>query len=157
MRNAAATPAASTMYTDWNPTWLRSTPGCPIAYTSTASSTTDAVTSISADSRSATIVIPMGAGQSPACTTTMPRSSTCTRMATEIGTSAVSVLSPMMRWAVREPPTRMHSAAREQRQHDRERQQERSPVAAHRRSASRSSIAASSAAPASDTSVSSES
>ena len=31
VRKAPATPADSTRYTDWNPTWLRSAPGWPIA------------------------------------------------------------------------------------------------------------------------------
>ena len=99
------------MYTDWNPTWLRSTPGCPMAYTSTASSTTDAVSSMIADSRSATSVIPIGAGHPPACTVATPSSSTRPRMTAEIGTRTMSVLSPITRCAWRERPVRMHKAA----------------------------------------------
>ena len=60
-------PAASTRYTDWNPTWLRSAPGWPMAYTSTASSISAATTSMIAEKRSATSVMPIGAGHPPAC------------------------------------------------------------------------------------------
>ncbi len=125
MRNDAATPAARIMYVDWNPTWLRSTPGCPMAYTRTATRTISAVTSMIADSRSATSVMPIGAGQSPACTTTIPRSSTRTRMAIEIGTSTASVVTPIMRWAARDEPVRMHKRGGQQRQQDGQHQQRR--------------------------------
>ena len=49
-----------------------------MAYTITASSTSDDTTSITADSRSTARVIPSGTGQPPACITTMSRSSTRT-------------------------------------------------------------------------------
>ena len=83
VRSDADTPVASTRYTGWKPTWFRSAPGSPIAYTSTASSMIEPTTSMIVASRSATNVMPTGAGQPPACATIGPLRSTSTSKTTE--------------------------------------------------------------------------
>ena len=77
--------------------------------------------SMSADRRSATSVMPSGAGQPPAWTTAMPSSSTLHEHGDRQPTSTVeSVVRPMTRCAVRGPPDEDRDGRGEQRQHDRE-------------------------------------
>ena len=70
----------------------------PMEYTSTQRVTAEETISISADSRSATRVMPSGGAKSPRWTDSGPRRSAAIIRATESASTAVSTATLMKRW-----------------------------------------------------------